>query len=172
VLKKLTAPELGAAAIKAAVAEAGIDPSEVQDVYMGNVLQAAVGQSPARQAAIKAGLGTSTEATTINKVRPHELYSRAYWYCKLTSLCCVFACSQVCASGMKAIMLASQGIMTGDKDVSVAGGMESMSNTPWVPFPLVRWRPGTLAYISVIAYLFADMPSPEMQASATRPLLT
>lgn len=68
-LKKLTAPELGAAAIKAAVAEAGIDPSEVQDVYMGNVLQAAVGQSPARQATLKAGLGMATEATTINKVR-------------------------------------------------------------------------------------------------------
>ena len=67
-LKKLTAPELGAAAIKAAVQEAGIDPKEVQDVYMGNVLQAAVGQSPARQAAIKAGLGKETEATTINKV--------------------------------------------------------------------------------------------------------
>ena len=74
---------------------------------MGNVLQAAVGQSPARQAAIKAGLGYETEATTVNKV---------------------------CASGMKAIMLASQGIMTGDKDVSVAGGMESMSNTPYA-FP-------------------------------------
>jgi acetyl-CoA C-acetyltransferase len=74
---------------------------------MGNVLQAAVGQSPARQAAIKAGLGYDTEATTINKV---------------------------CASGMKAIMLASQGIMTGDRDVSVAGGMESMSNTPYA-FP-------------------------------------
>lgn len=71
-LKKLTAPELGAAAIKAAVQEAGIDPKEVQDVYMGNVLQAAVGQSPARQAAIKAGLGKETEATTINKVGPNE----------------------------------------------------------------------------------------------------
>lgn len=71
-LKKLTAPELGAAAIKAAVQEAGIDPKEVQDVYMGNVLQAAVGQSPARQAAIKAGLGKETEATTINKVGRKE----------------------------------------------------------------------------------------------------
>jgi len=107
VLKKLTAPELGAVAIKAAVASAGIDPASVQDVYMGNVLQAAVGQSPARQAAIKAGLGHDTEATTINKV---------------------------CASGMKAVMLASQGIQTGDRDVSVAGGMESMSNAPYA-FP-------------------------------------
>lgn len=74
---------------------------------MGNVLQAGVGQSPARQAVVKAGLGYATEATTVNKV---------------------------CASGMKAIMLAAQGIMTGDRDVSVAGGMESMSNTPYA-FP-------------------------------------
>ena len=75
-LKKLTAPELGAAAIKAAVASAGIEPSCIEDVYMGNVLQAAIGQSPARQAAIKAGLGNDTEATTINKVdRTDELES-------------------------------------------------------------------------------------------------
>ena len=67
-LKKLTAPELGAAAIKAAVAHAGIDASSVEDAYIGNVLQAAVGQAPARQAVIKAGLGEATEATTINKV--------------------------------------------------------------------------------------------------------
>lgn len=106
-LKKLTAPELGAVAIKAAVESAGIDASSVEEIVMGNVLQAAVGQNPARQAAIKAGLGYNTDATTINKV---------------------------CASGMKAIMLASQSIMTGEKSVSVAGGMESMSNAPYA-FP-------------------------------------
>jgi len=106
-LKKLTAPELGAAAIKAAVAHAGIDASSVEDAYIGNVLQAAVGQAPARQAVIKAGLGEATEATTINKV---------------------------CASGMKAIMLGAQGIQTGNRDITVAGGMESMSNAPYA-FP-------------------------------------
>lgn len=68
VLKKVTAPELGAVAIKAAVEESGIDKNLIQDVYMGNVLQAAVGQSPARQAVIKAGLSQEVEATTINKV--------------------------------------------------------------------------------------------------------
>lgn len=141
-LKKLTAPELGAAAIKAAVAHAGIDASSVEDAYIGNVLQAAVGQAPARQAVIKAGLGEATEATTINKVGHH--FERAAGWCravryigKLTYSLQPFlprCFSQVCASGMKAIMLGAQGIQTGNRDITVAGGMESMSNAPYA-FP-------------------------------------
>ncbi|WP_207434368.1 acetyl-CoA C-acyltransferase [Sabulibacter ruber] len=103
-LSSLTAPQLGAIAIKGAVEKAGIDKSMVQEVIMGNVLSANVGQAPARQAAIGAGLGYEVECTTINKV---------------------------CASGSKAIMFASQAIMLGHKDIIVAGGMESMSNVPY-----------------------------------------
>ena len=103
-LSTLSAPQLGAAAIKAAVEKAGIKPEQVQEVFMGNVLQAGLGQAPARQAAIFAGLGHNVPCTTVNKV---------------------------CASGMKAIMLAAQSIMLGDNDVVVAGGMESMSNVPY-----------------------------------------
>nr|CAB3219677.1 acetyl-CoA acetyltransferase, mitochondrial-like [Phallusia mammillata] len=104
-LSSLPATKLGSIAIKSAVEKAGIDASDVQEVYMGNVLQAAQGQAPARQAALGAGLKTSTPCSTINKV---------------------------CASGMKSIMLASQSIMCGHQDVMVAGGMESMSNAPFV----------------------------------------
>ncbi|RNI28388.1 acetyl-CoA C-acyltransferase [Rufibacter immobilis] len=103
-LASLTAPQLGAIAIKGAVEKAGIDKSLVQEVIMGNVLSANVGQAPARQAAIGAGLGYEVECTTINKV---------------------------CASGTKAIMFAAQAIMLGHKDIIVAGGMESMSNVPY-----------------------------------------
>ncbi|KAI8915325.1 Thiolase, N-terminal domain-containing protein [Powellomyces hirtus] len=103
-LAKLSAPQLGAAAIKGALEQAGMKPSEVQEVYMGNVLSAGVGQAPARQAALLAGLGESTEATTINKV---------------------------CASGLKAVILAHQSLTLGHRDVMVAGGMESMSNAPF-----------------------------------------
>lgn len=103
VLKKATAPELGVVAVKAAIERAGIKPEQVEEVYMGNVLQGNVGQAPARQVAIKAGCPDTTEATTINKV---------------------------CASGMKAISLAAQNIMLGQRSVMVAGGMESMSNAP------------------------------------------
>lgn len=102
-LKKLSAPELGSFAIKGALSSISLNPSEVQDAYIGHVLQGGVGQSPARQAVIKAGLGKETEATTVNKV---------------------------CASGLKAIALAAQGIQTGQSDCSIAGGMESMSNAP------------------------------------------
>ncbi|CAN5268578.1 acetyl-CoA C-acyltransferase [soil metagenome] len=104
VLSPLSAIELGAIAIKAAVERAGIEPNQVQDVYMGNVVSANLGQAPAKQAALKAGLTTETPCTTVNKV---------------------------CASGMKAIMLAAQTIMLGDNDIVVAGGMESMSNIPY-----------------------------------------
>ncbi len=104
VLSPLTAIELGAIAIQAAVERAGIQPEQVQDVYMGNVVSANLGQAPAQQALLKAGLTTETPCTTVNKV---------------------------CASGMKAIMLAAQTIMIGDNDIVVAGGMESMSNIPY-----------------------------------------
>lgn len=103
-LSSISAPKLGATAIKAAIEKAKIDSSEVQEVFMGNVIQANVGQAPARQAAIFAGLGQNVPCTTINKV---------------------------CASGMKSIMLAAQSIMLGDNDVVVAGGMENMSQAPY-----------------------------------------
>src|SRR6201989_570596 len=102
-LAGLSATQLGSIVIKSAVEKAGLKPEQVQEVYMGNVLSANVGQAPATQAAIFAGL-PSLPATTINKV---------------------------CASGMKAIMLAAQSIATGQNDIVVAGGMESMSNVPY-----------------------------------------
>ena len=109
-LKALTAPELGAIAIREAVARAGIDALSVDECIMGCVVSAGIGQAPARQAALKAGLANSVGALTINKV---------------------------CGSGLKAVMLAAQGIATGDASVVVAGGMESMSNTPYA-LPRVR----------------------------------
>jgi acetyl-CoA C-acetyltransferase len=110
-LKDIPAPKLGAVAIKAAVERAGIKPTDVQEVYMGCVLQANVGQAPARQAAIFAGLPENVCCTTINKV---------------------------CASGMKSIMNGAQSILLGDADVVVAGGMENMSSTPFYS-PSTRW---------------------------------
>ncbi|MFN6945633.1 MAG: acetyl-CoA C-acyltransferase [Cytophagaceae bacterium] len=103
-LAPLSATKLGAIAIKEAIQRAGISPDEVQEVIMGNVLSANLGQAPARQAAIFAGLNPKTQCTTINKV---------------------------CASGSKAIMLAAQSIMLNQADIVVAGGMESMSNVPY-----------------------------------------
>lgn len=103
-LASLSATQLGAIAIKGALAKAGLDPQEVQEVIMGNVLPANLGQAPARQAALFAGLGFEVECTTVNKV---------------------------CASGTKAIMFGAQAIMLGHKEVVVAGGMESMSNVPF-----------------------------------------
>jgi acetyl-CoA C-acetyltransferase len=102
-LKSFTAPQLGAMVVKEAVRRAGIDPGDVDEVIMGNVVSAGLGQAPARQAAIHAGLPPKVGALTINKV---------------------------CGSGLKAVMLAAQGIATGDVDIVVAGGMESMSNCP------------------------------------------
>jgi len=104
-LATVTAPQLGAVAIREAVKRAGIAPEDVQEVIMGNVLQAGVGQAPARQAAIFAGLPKSVECMTINKV---------------------------CGSGLKAVMLAAQAIAVGDAETIVAGGMESMSNAPYL----------------------------------------
>lgn len=103
-LSSFTAPELGAAAILDVIKAAGISADLVQEVVMGNVLTAGIGQAPARQAALKAGLSKLTPSTTINKV---------------------------CASGMKAIMIAVDQIRLGDADIIVAGGMESMSNVPY-----------------------------------------
>ena len=111
VLKDLSATKLGAAAIKAALQKAGVKPELVQDVLMGCVIQANLGQAPARQAARYAGLPDSVNCTTINKV---------------------------CASGMKAISQAAQSIALGDADVVVAGGMESMSNVPFYAESM-RW---------------------------------
>lgn len=103
-LAGLTAIELGSQAIRGALVKARIAATEVQEVYMGNVLSANLGQAPARQAALGAGIPSSVPCTTVNKV---------------------------CASGMKAVMIAAQSIMTGQQDVIVAGGMESMSNVPY-----------------------------------------
>ena len=104
-LKEFTAPQLGALAVKEAVARAGIDPALVDECIMGNVIQAGNGQNPARQAALNGGLADHVAALTINKV---------------------------CGSGLKAVMLAAQGIATGDIEIAVAGGMESMSNAPYL----------------------------------------
>src|SRR5437016_4409865 len=103
-LSSLSAPDLGAVAIRAAVERAGIPTSEIDEVIMGNVIQGGVGQAPARQAALKAGLPATISALTVNKV---------------------------CGSGLKAVMLAAQSIRAGDADVVVAGGQESMSNAPY-----------------------------------------
>lgn len=110
-LKDLTATRLGAAAIKGALAKAGVSGDQVNEVLMGCVLQANLGQAPARQAARFAGLPDSVICTTVNKV---------------------------CASGMKAVMQGAQSIMLGDADIIVAGGMESMSNVPFYS-PNLRW---------------------------------
>lgn len=102
-LSNIPAPKLGAHAIKGALAKINLDPSNVQEVFMGNVVSAGLGQAPARQAAIFAGIPDSVPCTTVNKV---------------------------CASGMKSIMLAAQTIALGDADIVVAGGMENMSSIP------------------------------------------
>ena len=109
-LKDFAAPALGAMVVREAVTRAGIDPASVDECIMGNVVTGGVGQAPARQAALKGGLADHVAALTINKV---------------------------CGSGLKAVMLAQQGIQTGDIDIAVAGGMESMSNCPYL-LPRVR----------------------------------
>src|SRR5437763_903266 len=109
-LKGFPATELGAMAVRAAVTRARLEPAVVDECIMGNVLSAGLGQNPARQAALHGGLTDEVAALTINKV---------------------------CGSGLKAVMLAAQGIAAGDIDVAVAGGMESMSNAPYL-LPRVR----------------------------------
>jgi len=108
-LTPLKAPELGAVAIRVAIARAGIDAGEIQDVILGNVLQGGVGQAPARQAAIAAGIPGTVPALTVN---------------------------MVCGSGLRAVMLAAQSIRAGDVSAVVAGGMESMSNAPFYAYGL------------------------------------
>ena len=102
-LSSLTASQLGSFAIKGALDRINLDPNQVDEVYMGNVVQAGVGQAPARQAAMGAGIPDTVPCTTVNKV---------------------------CASGMKAVINAAQAIALGDASVVIAGGMESMSNIP------------------------------------------
>ncbi|HLG61502.1 MAG TPA: acetyl-CoA C-acetyltransferase [Ktedonosporobacter sp.] len=104
-LASFSAPQLGAIAIKEAVRRAGIDPDAIEEVIMGNVVSAGIGQAPARQAAVRAGLSVDIPAVTVNKV---------------------------CGSGLKAVMLAAQAIKAGDAQAFVAGGMESMSNAPYL----------------------------------------
>jgi acetyl-CoA C-acetyltransferase len=109
-LKGFTAPQLGAIVVREAIARAGVSPEDVDEVIMGNVVSAGLGQAPARQAAIRGGLPPKVAALTINKV---------------------------CGSGLKAVMLAAQGIAAEETDIVVAGGMESMSNCPYL-LPRVR----------------------------------
>lgn len=125
-LSTLRAPELGAVVIREAVSRAGIEPGQTEEVLMGNVVQAGVGQAPARQAAIKAGIPDTVGAMTVNKV---------------------------CGSGLKAVMLASQAIRAGDADIIVAGGMESMSNAPYLlPKARVGYRLGNGELIDGVIY--------------------
>jgi acetyl-CoA C-acetyltransferase len=109
-LKDFSAPQLGAIVVREAVSRAGIDPSSVEECILGNVISAGLGQNPARQAALHGGLSNEVAALNINKV---------------------------CGSGLKAVMLAAQGIATGDVQIAIAGGMESMSNAPYL-LPRVR----------------------------------
>ena len=125
-LSSLTAVELGSIAIKGALEKAKVDPKEVQEVIMGNVLSANLGQAPARQASIGAGIGYNVPCTTVNKV---------------------------CSSGMKAVMFGAQSIMTGQNDVVVAGGMESMSNVPYyVPKARFGYKFGNGALIDGLSH--------------------
>ena len=126
-LKDIPAPALGATAIKAAVSRAGVRPEEVQEVVMGCVLSAGLGQAPSRQAALGAGLPQSVGCTTVNKM---------------------------CGSGMKAVMLAHDQLLAGSVDVIVAGGMESMSNAPYL---LDRARSGyRMGHGRIMDHMFLD----------------
>lgn len=118
-LSSFTASQLGSFAIKGALDKINLKPELVDEVYMGNVVQAGVGQAPARQAALGAGIPNTVPCTTVNKV---------------------------CASGMKAVMMAAQAIKSGDADVIVAGGMESMSNIPHYAYlrNATKFGPSTL----------------------------
>src|SRR5438876_1886263 len=106
-LSSFSAPQLGALAVEEAIRRARVSPDKVDEIIMGHVLQAGVGQNPARQAALKAGLPTRMPAFTVNKV---------------------------CGSGLKAVMLAAQAIRAGDAGILVAGGLESMSHEPFLLF--------------------------------------
>ncbi len=151
-LSTLSAPQLGSIAIRGALDKSGVDAEQVEEVFMGNVLTAGVGQAPARQAALGAKIPNTVPATTVNKV---------------------------CASGMKSIMLGAQSIMLGFNDIVVAGGMESMSNAPFL-IPKARWGykygNGTLvdvivndgledAYSHQVMGVFADETAEELKIS-------
>ncbi|HUP44627.1 MAG TPA: acetyl-CoA C-acyltransferase [Thermoanaerobaculia bacterium] len=125
-LSALPAPKLGSVAIKCALENSGVQPDAIEQVIMGNVLQAAVGQAPARQAGIGAGIPTSAGAITVNKV---------------------------CGSGMKAVMWAANDIRCGDYEIAVAGGMESMSNAPYaLPQARTGYRMGNGRMIDVMVH--------------------
>jgi acetyl-CoA C-acetyltransferase len=127
VLAGATAPQLGAAAIRGALSAAGVAPADVQEVIMGCVLPAGLGQAPARQAAIAAGIPNNTPATTINKM---------------------------CGSGLKAIMMATDQIRAGDVDIAVAGGLESMTNAPYL---LPKARSGMrMGHGELLDHMFYD----------------
>jgi acetyl-CoA C-acetyltransferase len=126
-LASLTAPQLGSAALSAAIESARIRPSDIQEVILGCVLSAGLGQAPARQAALGAGIPPSTPATTLNKM---------------------------CGSGLKAVMLAADQIRTGDAQVLIAGGLESMSNAPYL---LLKARAGyRMGHGEVLDHMFYD----------------
>jgi len=126
-LSGMTAPELGAAAIRGALADAAVDASDVDEVLMGCVLPAGLGQAPARQAALGAGIAKSTPCTTVNKV---------------------------CGSGMKTVMMACDTLTAGNADIVVAGGMESMSNAPYM---LPKARAGyRMGHGQVMDHMFLD----------------
>src|SRR5690606_22113659 len=126
-LSGLSAPELGAVAIRAALADATVAPEDVDEVLMGCVLPAGLGQAPARQAALGAGIPEGTPTTTVNKV---------------------------CGSGMKTVMMARDALLAGDANVIVAGGMESMSNAPYL---LPKARGGMrLGHGEVLDHMFTD----------------
>lgn len=126
-LANVSAPELGACAIAAAMVQAGLKGEQIDEAYMGNVLSAGVGQAPARQAVLKAGLPDSIPCTTVNKV---------------------------CGSGMKAVMLAADGLRLGDTHIVIAGGMESMSRAPYL---LDKARSGfRMGHQSVLDHMFLD----------------
>ncbi|QBJ24942.1 thiolase family protein [Haematobacter massiliensis] len=127
VFAELDAPTLGGAAIEAALKDAGISPARVEEVLMGNVLSAGQGQAPARQAGFKAGLGEDVPATTLNKM---------------------------CGSGMKALMIAADQVALGQTGLMVAGGMESMTNAPYL---LPKMRGGArMGHQQVIDHMFLD----------------
>src|SRR3977135_3423784 len=126
-LAPLTAPQLGSAAIKAAIEEAGVQAADIQEVIMGNVLSAGIGQAPARQAALGAGVPICTPAVTINKM---------------------------CGSGLKAVMMAADQIRTGDTEIVLAGGIESMTNAPYL---LPKARGGyRMGHGEILDHMFYD----------------
>ena len=126
-LSDVSATELGAVAVKAAVERAGVAAEDIERIYMGNVLPAGLGQAPARQAAIKAGLPTSVQATTVNKV---------------------------CGSGMMTVMMGAEALASGSADLIVAGGMESMTNAPYL---LKKHRSGArIGHDTAYDHMFLD----------------